>query len=145
MALVKRGKHWFGDSASDIRGELIRYSARNYLADHFADSACECGRREFRLLLDDTEGAAVRVCNSCGGKHPIGDSADYLKDASLEECECPCGGGVFEISAGAALYQERDDVRWFYLGCRCLACGLVACYGDWKIGGGDYHELLSRV
>lgn len=28
--------------------------------------------------------------------------------------------------------ETRDDVRWLYLGCRCVTCGLTACYGDWK-------------
>jgi hypothetical protein len=37
------------------------------------------------------------------------------------------------------------DARWLYVGCRCPACGLTACYGDWKIGGGGYHDLLGSV
>ena len=39
---------------------------------------------------------------------------------------------LFEISTGAAFYTDSTDVRWFYIGCRCVACGLVGCYGDWK-------------
>jgi hypothetical protein len=77
--------------------------------------------------------------------HPIGDSAEYLDDAQLEECECPCGHGSFEITAGVSLYKSSEDVRWFYLGCRCPVCGLIACYGDWKNEFEDYRKLLSRV
>jgi hypothetical protein len=44
MALVKHGNHWHGDTQSDIRAELTRYSQINgYSADHFADSVCHCG------------------------------------------------------------------------------------------------------
>ena len=146
MALRKRGKHWYGDGPADIRGELTRYSTKNeYPAEHFADAVCGCGGRQFRLRIDDTEGAAVRICDGCGTEHPIGDSAEYLDDAELEECECPCGGSAFQITAGVALYDGSSDVRWFYLGCRCPACGLTACYGDWKSESGDYRELLRRV
>jgi hypothetical protein len=146
MALVKRGKHWYGDIQSDIRAELSRYSQRNgYLAHHFADAVCQCGSHSFRLRLDDAEGAAVRACTDCGNEHPIGDSPEYLADAELEECECPCGGGSFEITAGVSLYEGSEDVRWLYLGCRCPACGLTACYGDWKNEFEDYCKLLDRV
>jgi hypothetical protein len=146
MALVKRGKHWYGDEQADIPAELLRYSLRNgYPAEHFVDAVCTCGGRTFRLSLDDTEGAAVRACTSCGAGHPIGDSGDYLAGAELQECECPCGDGSFEITAGVSLYEGSQDVRWFYLGCRCPACGLVACYGDWKDEYEGYRELLGKV
>jgi hypothetical protein len=146
MSLVKRGQSWFGDAQADIHAELLRYSRLNgYAAKHFSDALCACGGRTFRLRLDDTEGAAIRVCVACGREHPIGDSAEYLAEAELEECECPCGGDSFEITAGVALYEGSEDVRWFYLGCRCPACGLTACYGDWKNEFEGYQALLERV
>src|SRR4051794_23721003 len=115
MALAKRGKHWYGDDQADIRAELVRYSERiGYPAQHFADAVCRCGSRRFHLRLDDAQGVAVRACTSCGGEHPIGDSAEFLADAELEECECPCGGSSFEITAGVSLYDDSEDVRWFY-------------------------------
>ena len=81
MALVKRGKRWYGDSQADIAAELIRYSKKNgYLAQHFADAVCTCGGRTFGLLVDDTQGAAVRTCKACGLEHPIGDRCCYLAD-----------------------------------------------------------------
>ncbi len=146
MAIVKRGKHWYGDAQADIRTELLRYSQRNaYPAHHFADAVCTCNGRTFRLHLDDGVGAAVRRCVSCGSEHPIGDSAGYLADAALDDCECPCGCDIFEITVGVSLYEDSEDVRWLYLGCRCPACGLTACYGDWKNEFEDYRELLGRV
>lgn len=146
MALVKRGGHWHGDTQADIQDELSRYSRSNgYLAQHFADAVCRCGSGSFHLRLDETEDVAVRTCTRCGNEHPIGDSEKYLADAVLEECECPCGCGSFEITVGVSLYEDSEDVRWLYLGCRCTHCGLTACYGDWKNEFEDYLKLLGQV
>ncbi len=97
------------------------------------------------MQLDENEGAAVRVCAKCKAEHPIGDSDEYLEDAELEECACPCGNEEFEVTVGVSLYEDSEDVRWLYLGCRCPKCGLAACYGDWKNEYIGYRELLKRV
>jgi hypothetical protein len=68
-----------------------------------------------------------------------------MEEAEPTECECPCGSSVFEITVGVALYRESEDVRWLYVGCRCVECGLTACYGDWKSEYLDYRKLLARV
>ena len=147
MALRKNGASWYGDSQADIRPEITRYSQKlGYRAEHFADAVCLCGGRVFGLSLDDTEGAAYRICVACGAApHAIGDSADFLADAALAECACPCGGEAFEITVGVALYPASEDVRWFYVGCRCPRCGLTAVYGDWKNEFEGYRELLARA
>jgi hypothetical protein len=112
MALMKRGKHWYGDAQADIWTELLRYSRQNgYPAQHFADAVCKCSGRTFRIRLDDTEGVAVRVCVSCGSEHSVGDRVEYLADAELQECECPCGGDAFEVTAGVSLYDDSEDIR----------------------------------
>jgi hypothetical protein len=146
MTLQKRGNHWYGDDHADARGEITRYAGLNgYPADHFADAICTCGGRVFGLSLDDDAGAAVRRCAGCQADHPIGDSSEYLQEAQLAECACPCGQEAFEISVGVALYQGSQDVRWLYLGCRCASCGMVAVYGDWKNECEDYGALLAKV
>jgi hypothetical protein len=146
MALRKRGKYRYGDTQADTRAEVLRYSRENgYVARHFADAVCACGGRVFSVLLDDDEGAAARECVACKHQHPIGDSEEYLDEADLGQCACPCGGEAFEVTAGVALYEGSDDVRWFYLGFRCPSCGLTAVYGDWKSESGNYRELLARV
>lgn len=146
MALNKRGAHFYGDSQDDIRDEVHRYSRLNgYMVQHFADAICTCGSRTFRLALDDNEGAAVRICSQCNADHAIGDSEDYLDDASPEECACTCGNEAFEITLGVSLYDESDDVKWLYVGCRCSKCGLTAVYGDWKNEFVGYQALLERV
>lgn len=112
MALTQKGKFQYGDTRADIREELARYSVLNgYPTAHFADAVCQCGNHVFRLLLDDTEGAAVRECPRCGVEHPIGDSAEYLEDATLESCECPCGAGLFDITIGVETEAEHRTLR----------------------------------
>lgn len=146
MSVRKRGKYYYGESQADLRTEIGRYSETNaYVASHFADAVCACGARAFRLLLDDTEGAAVRRCVAYAAEHPIGDSGDYLDDAKLEECACRCGHEEFEVTVGVSLYEASEDVRWLCIGCRCTACQLVAVYGDWKNEFEGYQELLARV
>jgi hypothetical protein len=146
VTLKKRGRNRYGDSQVDIRAELVRYGTLNGYPPHqFADAICTCGGQAFRLALDDTQGAAVRTCSRCEDVHPIGDSQGYLADASLDECACPCGGEVFEITAAVSLYESTEDVRWLYLGCRCPACSLTAVYGDWKNEFNGYRDLLSRI
>jgi hypothetical protein len=76
---------------------------------------------------------------------PIGDSGDFLEDATLEECACPCSNEHLEITLGVSLHDGSEDVNWLYLGCRCPECHLTATYGDWKNDFIGFRELLSRV
>jgi hypothetical protein len=146
MALQKRAQYWYGDTQSDLHAEITRYGKLNgYIPTQFASAVCVCGANTFRLRLDDNEGAAVRICSKCGTVHPIGDSDEYLAEAELEDRECICGGDLFEITVGVALYDGTEDVKWLYLGCRCPGCSMVGCYGDWKNEFLDYHKLLARV
>jgi hypothetical protein len=144
--LRRRAGQDYGDTAADIREYLRDYSnSSGYLAQHYADPTCPCGHGLFRLALDETQGAAVRTCRRCGAKHAIGDSTEYLADAQLEECACPCGAEVFELTIAVSLYRDSDDVRWLYVGARCARCGLIGCYGDWKNEFQGYKELLTRA
>ena len=146
MALRKDGKWWYGESQADIRDEILRYSQHvTYLAHHYADAVCACGGKQFALLLDATQCVAVRQCVACDVEHPIGDSAEFMQDAELEECACPCGNEEFEITVGVSLYHDSEDVKWLYLACRCPTCGLTAVYGDWKNEFIGYRKLLSQV
>jgi hypothetical protein len=82
MAHTKSGNFSIGDAQSDIREYITEYSKANgYAATHFADAVCKCGGTTFRIVLDDNEGAAVRLCGLCKESHPMCGSADYLEDA----------------------------------------------------------------
>jgi hypothetical protein len=108
MTLTRRGKHSYGTDQADIGSEVSRYSSANgYPAEYFASASCACGSTTFGLALDDNEGAAVRKCSSCHAEHPIGDSEDFLDDAELEECACPCGAELFERQTSAMFPTAR--------------------------------------
>ena len=146
MTLSRRGGVSYAQNQADIRAEILRYASLNgYPASHFADAVCTCGATLFALKLDDAAGAAVRRCVSCTHEHAMGDSADFLPNAHLEECACPCGGEQLEITTGVSVYDGSEDVRWLYIGCRCPACALTAVYGDWKNEGEGYRGFLARV
>ncbi len=145
MAMTTRDQHHYGDSQADIRESLAQYSAEQYPIHDFADAVCTCGNKTFELAVDDDEGAAIRVCAACEDVHLIGDSESYIDDADLEACTCLCDNVIFEITAGVALHEDSQDVRWFYIGCRCSGCGLMGCYGDWKNEFNGYRELLANI
>ena len=101
---------------------------------------------DFALLMNESEGVAARVCGACKSEHGIGDSDDYIDEVeSVQGVECSCGGEEFEVMAGVALYPDSDDVRWFYLGLECTACGLSGVYGDWKNEFEGFQALLAKV
>ena len=146
MTLRKKKGQDYGDEQEDIVAFLRESTANEYPAVHFAHARCDaCKGRSFRVQIDDAAGVCVRTCAVCGRTHPVGDSADFLDEAELDECECPCGKETFELTVGVALYEGSEDVRWIYIGLRCVACGLVGNYGDWKNEYDDYRELLARV
>lgn len=129
----------------DVREYLMTHSAGGYTPTHFAAAVCGCGAQVFRVDLDDAAGVAVRTCVVCGGRHPMGDSEEYLPEAELEECECPCGGQTFKLLVGVAVYAESAAVRWVSVGLRCSACSVIGCYGDWKNEYEGFQEYLKRV
>ena len=95
----------------------------------------------FTLRADDSEGCVERTCASCGGITFILDSGEFAEDAEFEECACPCGGELFNLAVG---YVSRDDadIRWVYVGARCVADGVLGCYADWKIDYSPSDHLL---
>jgi hypothetical protein len=146
MALRRRSGTYYGDGRADVETYIRKYSKANgYTATQFAEANCACGSAVFNVLLDDDEGVAVRRCVACKREHPMADGAEHLADATLDECECPCGKEAFEIVIGVALYAGSTAVRWLYLGCRCPACGLTGTYGDWKNEHEDADALLANV
>ena len=62
----------------------------------------------------------------------------------LEGGQCVCGKSHFENSVGVSVYKGTEDVRWLYVGCRCVACGLMGCYGEWKNESVANREFVFR-
>ena len=127
-----------------LRQEMQRYSENNvYAIQQCIDHTCACGASLFLLAVDDSEGVAETACIACKALKPVADSGEFAEDASLEQCECVCGGDVFEVTVGVALYAESDDVRWIYVGARCVKCDIAGVYCDWKCDGGNYRTMLG--
>ena len=134
--------------AKKLKSEIIEYSKSNvYVAEKFATSKCAaCGCDTFTVVMNEGEGVAARICTSCDSEHGIGDSDDFIDQVdAVYPIECTCGEIQFKIMAGVALYDDSEDVRWFYLGCECVACGLSGVYGDWKNEFNGYQTLLDNV
>jgi len=144
--LRKKGKQWYGDDLADLREEMRRYARANgypLARDHAP--ACACGGRTFHLGADEEEDGAALACTACGERGFVADSEQFVGAGILEEallCECLCGQRAFEVIVGAALYADSDDVRWWYVGCRCGRCGLVGVYADWKDDGTPFEDRL---
>lgn len=141
----KSGQWWKGQDFDDLVEYLHEYTSRNYAAGHIVQSLCgSCGSATFGLVVDDEEGCAKRQCSGCGVAAYIGDSDEFWDDADPGEAACPCGGGRFEVGVAFSL---RDDgsVCWITVGARCIACGIMGVYADWKIDYDPTDHLLTAV
>jgi hypothetical protein len=153
VAIRKRGTFWYGDTAADIREVLTRDRGTVHPISVFADAVCDCGGREFSLQVDEEHGEAAWFCKACNAQYLFHDrdiDGYYEGDpkADTECCNCPCterGGSHFEVTVGASLYDDSEDVRRVYIGCRCVACGLTACYADWNRVDIPYPKLFAHV
>lgn len=72
------------------------------------------------------------------------DSAEFVEDADLGEAACPCGGEIFNVAGGFALRVD-GEVRWVYIGLRCVADGILGCCAEWKIDYSPTAHLLTQV
>jgi hypothetical protein len=151
MTLRKKRQRWYGDDHRDLREEMRRYSeCGDYPIDNFTDVKCRCGCKRFKLFTDEDAGVALRECVDCKSEHLMGDSAEFADEADCGQHECVCLKDVFEISVGIHRYREdedalSDDVRWLYIGCRCVACGLLGCYADWENEFEGFRKLLRKM
>lgn len=147
MAITKKGEYYYGETHNDLREVLLNYSKKSdYEIEHFKDAICTCGSNVFTVLMNEEEGVAARVCVSCDEEHGIADSDEYIDEVeSIDEMECICGSNKFNITAGVSLYEESNDVRWFYLGLFCPECNCLGCYGDWKNEFIGYKQLLEKI
>jgi hypothetical protein len=147
VTLDKSGKLWRGENFDDL-AELIRdHQAGGYPVDTVTESICaRCDGRAFRVLVDDLQGFAERMCVACETTAFLADSADYKDDDEFDpgECECPCGGGEFAVAVGFSLLDD-GEVRWVSVGLRCLTDGTLGVYTDWKIDYTPSRHLLGQA
>jgi hypothetical protein len=146
MTVYKKGRYWYGTEDLDIQAEVVRFSRLNeHEAVRFSAASCTCGGTTFKLESDEDAGAAKRTCARCGAERLMGDSAEYVVDAQFDNHLCVCDAEIFAITSGVALYTESNDVRWYYIGCRCINCSLVGVFANWKCQSGDADALLAET
>lgn len=145
MTIDRPGMWWTGTCPDDIDEYLAAFTADGYPASRVVHAGCSnCGGSVFRVRVDDEEGCAERICTTCGSRHLMLDSADTVDEAELEEVECPCGGGTFNVAVGFALRGDVD-AKWVYLALRCTDDGLLGVYTDWKIDYSPTGHLFENV
>jgi hypothetical protein len=146
MVIDASGAWWTGQGPEDVAGYLRELGVEGYEIGEVRECRCSgCGGVVFGLRADRTEGGARRTCRSCGDKHFIADSEEYWADATPRTWTCGCGGRDANLAVGYSLYEDGADVRWIAVGQRCVACGVLGSFVDWKVGYGPSLHLLDQA
>jgi hypothetical protein len=145
VVIDKSGRWWKGTEFADVAEYLRTATAEGHPADEIVQSVCRCGHTLFRLEGDRDEGCARRICAACGVQAYIADSDEYWDDAEPVTLVCvSCRGRIFEV--GVAFSKRADgDIRWITVGERCVRCGVLGSFVDWKIDYGPTDHLLMRA
>jgi hypothetical protein len=155
MAIDKSRNWWTGSEAADLGPYLAAYtqSGAAYPATTFRLVRCGCGSDRFRLVraLNITQ----RTCAACGQVRYIcrDGKALHWQEAIEEDepdpfCCIECGVEEANVCVGFAGYEEKpelDAVKWFYVGARCVGCGLLGCFNDGKVGAGPAITVYPQV
>jgi hypothetical protein len=145
VTIDKSGRWWKGTEFADVAGFLIAYAADGYPADQIVQSICSCRHARFQVEGDRDEGCARRICATCGTRAFIADSGEYWDDAEPVKLACQgCRGRIFELGV-AFSKRENGDVRWITTGQRCVGCGVLGSFIDWKIDYSPTDHLLSQT
>jgi hypothetical protein len=106
---------------------------------------CRCGGTVFELEGDQDEGCVRRTCAACGHSSFICDSGEYWDEAEPRKRRCPeCRGTRYEVGVGFSL-REEGEVRWVWVSERCMGCGVLGSFVDWKIDYSPSRHLLGTV
>jgi len=143
MTIDASGKWPLGSEAADLEPFLKDHEAGGYGVTRVVPVACACHSSRFEVALS-AEDAVRRSCVGCGSETLMLDSAEFWEDDEHDECACPCGGEVFEVAVG---FAHRDDgsIKWVSIGLRCVACGILGVYADWKIDYEPCGHLYAAV
>jgi hypothetical protein len=141
------GKWWKGSSPEDLDEYLRALSASSYPISEFRLSQCSCGGVRFVLRVEQDEGIAKRVCESCSAENFICDSAEHSRPGQrLKPFKCvTCKSKVANVGVGFALYEDEKAIQWLYVGNRCADCGVLGSMVDWKVGYEPSLHLLGQA
>jgi hypothetical protein len=155
MAIREADDGWFGSGAGDIEPYLFALTREEggYVANAYRPIACGCGSDRFQFTRAGTDTEAQ--CAACGDVRYVsrhGDREDWEEASEdpedLESFRCVgCGSSEANLGVAFAGYDdpELDAVRWFWLGLRCVGCGLLGCFNDDKVGYGPAADAHLRV
>lgn len=145
MTIEMSRQAWVGTEPHDVRELIEVYGHHNYEVHEYRVARCDCGCSAFRLEIDDCKVAARRTCFDCGYEHPMCDSAEFWEQTQPERACCAgCGGDKHNIGVGFSLHEE-GDVRWLYIGVRCVACGIFTCAAEWEVCYTPSRHLFDQV
>jgi hypothetical protein len=145
MTIDTSGRWWKGTEFADIAEYLRIYTADAYPAHEIVQSVCSCGQTVFRVEGDRDQGCVRRTCVACKASAFICDSGEIWDEAEPTKLVCrPCRGRLFEV--GIAFSRHEDgDVRWITTGERCVKCGVLGSFADWKIDYSPTDHLLAQA
>ncbi|MEV0134980.1 hypothetical protein AB0H83_41825 [Dactylosporangium sp. NPDC050688] len=140
-----------GASFDDLAAFLRRAEPGGHPVDEVRECVCRsCAGRRFQVQVAAITSAVRRTCLDCGQQAFVADSVEWWDDdAEVGSCACLCGQEAFAAAVGFSLHEPDEqggrDVRWVVVGARCLACGLLGLYEDWKVRWGPSGYLLDQA
>lgn len=141
----KSKKYWTGDSPEDIDQWLRLYTEEEGL--EVRPVVCRgCGGDAFEVRCDTNEGVIQVKCAQCGTKKILLDGEEYWEDARplLKKCHVCKSGKTYNVRVGL-LRRESGSVRWAYVGNRCVDCGTLGSFLDWKIDYEPAGEMEQNI
>ncbi len=148
MTIAQAGDYWKGSEAADLEPFIKGYEAGGQPVTTVVTAVCTCGSRQFEVTVSDDEDAARRRCVRCGDERLMLDSdRRWDEDDDPDECACPCEGEVFDVAVGFARAGNHHDgaITWASVGLRCIECGTLGVYADWKVDPAASAQLTEKV
>jgi hypothetical protein len=136
---------WRGTEPEDIKAYLEAITVKGYPSTIFRLSTCHCGCQSFGLVFDKRCAGAIRTCQNCQESFELCDTQEYWENAKPRNYGCErCGNAFCNVGAGFAM-RTTGDVKWVFIGVRCVVCGTFDCVTDWKVGYGPTDHFFDLV
>ena len=147
MTIDKSETWWKGDDLHDLLLYIKDFTQDEFPAERFGKCVCTCGGSSFTFVGSPERGIAERTCTACEKPHYVCDSEKHWDQEVLEAFACPCEAEVFELAVGFSMRADSlpDDVQWITLAGRCLECGILAVYADWRVNDSPSAHLLKQA
>jgi hypothetical protein len=155
VAIDDSGEWWTGTGPDDLPVFLAELTLATYPATEFRPVRCGCGSDRFRLVR--AREVTQRTCAGCGrvgyisrGKVVLAAWREAVEEEGPEPFRCVgCGGDEANVCVGFAGYPDAPQmppaVRWFYVGTRCCACGILGEFNNGKVGRYPPEEVYPEV